>query len=285
MNESAGLPPFSEQQAIADYLDLETAKIDALVAKQKALIAVLQEKHTALVKHAVAKGLDPDAAMKDSGVEWLGGIPARWEVIRLKSIAEMRSGDAITALDIEPDGDYPVYGGNGVRGYVEYCTHDGDHVLIGRQGAHCGNVHLASGRFWASEHALVVSLGASTSTRWLAGTLASMDLNQHSVSAAQPGLAVERLTSLPIPLPPLSEQRAIADHLDREKVKLDALVAKARECIDRLGEYRTALVSAAVTGQIDVRCHSDKSTCQHASHPQLYATHHTPSHRHRIGPR
>ena len=131
-------PPLSEQRAIAAFLDRETAKIDALVAKKERLIELLQEKRTALISDAVTKGLDPDVPLKDSGVEWLGEIPAHWEVKRLKRLAFMQAGTAITGDDIGAEGDYPVFGGNGVRGYTSSFTHEGEFPLIGRQGALCG---------------------------------------------------------------------------------------------------------------------------------------------------
>ena len=247
------VPPPAEQQAIANFLDRETAKIDALVAKQQELIALLQEKRTALISRAVTKGLDPDAAMKDSGVEWLGWIPEHWGVQPLKTLSAMRSGDSITSVSIESTGPYPVFGGNGLRGYTGDFTHEGDHVLIGRQGAHCGNVHLARGRFWASEHAVVVTLKGPNLVEWFSALLEAMDLNRLSVAAAQPGLAVERLRDSHVPVAPVVEQREIVGFLDRETATIAELVSKANDAITLLNEYRTALISAAVTGRIDVR--------------------------------
>ncbi|HKZ54787.1 MAG TPA: restriction endonuclease subunit S [Anaerolineales bacterium] len=246
-------PALEEQHAIAAFLDRETSKIDALVAKKERLIELLQEKRAALISHAVTKGLDPNASMKDSGVEWLGEIPEDWEVRPLKRLASLRAGAAITAESIEEYGDYPVFGGNGIRGYTSSYTHEGRFPLIGRQGALCGCVNLASGRFWASEHAVVATPRSEVDSHCLAYLLHAMSLNSYSQSAAQPGLAIETISPLPVPMPRTGEQRAIADFLDRETSKIDALVAKVREGIERLKEYRTALISAAVTGKIDVR--------------------------------
>ena len=124
-------------------------------------------------------------AYKDSGVEWLGEIPANWEVRALKRVGSMRAGAAITSQDIEPDGEYPVFGGNGIRGYGDSYTHEGDYPLVGRQGALCGCVNFASGKFWASEHAVVVTPAKGVDPHWLADLLAAMSLNQYSQSAAQ----------------------------------------------------------------------------------------------------
>jgi type I restriction enzyme S subunit len=186
-------------------------------------------------------------------VEWLGDVPAHWEVYALKRFVEMRSGEAIDASAIRDEGVVPVYGGNGTRGFTDQATHEGEYVLVGRQGALCGNVNYANGPFWASEHAVVVTPKQSVAVRWLGEMLRAMNLNQYSVSAAQPGLAVSAIVELRTALPPLSEQRAIVAFLDRETAKIDTLVAQAESAISLLTERRSALISAAVTGQIDVR--------------------------------
>lgn len=247
------LPGLENQRLISDFLDRETAKIDALIAKKERLIKLLQEKRTALITQAVTKGLDPNVPMKDSDVEWLGKIPTHWEVKMLKRLAIMRAGTAITSKEIESVGEYPVFGGNGIRGYTGSFTHDGAYPLIGRQGALCGCVNFAFGKFWASEHAVVVAPNAPVDAIWLTNLLQAMSLNSYSQSAAQPGLAVETIGMLRAPLPGIDEQRIIAAFLDGETAKIDSLVIKIKEAIDRLKEYRIALIAAAVTGKIDVR--------------------------------
>ncbi|MCB1986739.1 MAG: restriction endonuclease subunit S, partial [Nitrosomonas sp.] len=228
-------------------------KIDELIAEQQRLIELLKEKRQAVISHVVAKGLNPDVPMKDSGIEWLGEVPEHWDVMALKRIAFLKSGDTITSNDIEETGEYPVYGGNGLRGYTSNYTHDGEYPLIGRQGALCGNINYAKGRFWASEHAVVVSLIKPMIIKWLGETLRAMNLNQYSVSAAQPGLSVEIVSNLQLPVPPLTEQQSIATVLNREITKIEKLIAEAKRAIELLKERRAALISAAVTGKIDVR--------------------------------
>ncbi len=251
--EVAAFSEIGEQRAIAAFLDRETAKIDALVAKKERLIELLQKKRAALITRVVTKGLDPNVPMKDSGVEWLGEIPAHWGVKALKRLACLRAGVAITAESIEEVGAFPVFGGNGIRGFTSSYTHEGEFPLIGRQGALCGCLNFACGRFWASEHAVVAAPQAGVNAYWLALLLRAMSLNSYSESAAQPGLAVDTISALHVPAPDVSEQRTIATFLERETAKIDALVAKVREAIGRLKELRTALISAAVTGRIDVR--------------------------------
>ncbi len=184
---------------------------------------------------------------KDSGVEWLGEVPGHWETCAVKRIVRMQSGASITAESIEETGDFPVFGGNSLRGYTSAFTHDGEFVLVGRQGALCGNINYATGRFWASEHAVVASPVAPVATRWLGEMLRAMNLNQYSVSAAQPGLSVDLVANLRTVWPPLSEQTAIAAFLDRETGKIDELVAEQRRLMELLKEKRQAVISHAVT--------------------------------------
>jgi len=245
-------PPLSLQCAIADYLDRETARLDALVAVKERVLRLLAEKRRALITCAVTRGLDPRAPLRDSGIPWLGEIPAHWDVMKLKHIASLKSGDFITSDSIAPDGDYPAFGGNGLRGFTSSFTHDGDYILIGRQGALCGNINYASSRFWASEHAVVVHIRGEHLFKWLGKLLEVLNLNQFSQSAAQPGLAVEVIASLGIAVPPLDEQRAIVAHVSAETAKLDALRAATERTISLLRERRAALIAVAVTGAINV---------------------------------
>lgn len=193
----------------------------------------------------------PYPAYKDSGVEWLGEIPAHWGVLALKRLGAMRAGIAITSEDIEPLGEYPVFGGNGIRGYAESYTHDGEFPLVGRQGALCGCVNFASGKFWASEHAVVVTPTAHVDPHWMTDLLSAMSLNQYSQSAAQPGISVETIGAILAPVPPQAEQRSIAAFLDRETARIDALMAKKERLIDLLQEQRTARITRAVTKGLD----------------------------------
>ncbi|MCL4708305.1 restriction endonuclease subunit S [bacterium] len=269
------VPPLPEQRAIAEFLDRETAKLDTLVAKKQELIEKLKEKRTALISRTVTRGLPPEAAraarldpnpkLKPSGIEWLGEVPEHWVVKKIRHLALLKSGENITSEELEDDGEFPVFGGNGIRGYSSRFSHEGHYVLIGRQGALCGNINYAKGKFWASEHAVVVSPLTEFATAWLGELLRAMNLNQYSISAAQPGLSIEMINRLNIPVPPLSEQRAIADYLDRETAKIDQMAAKVEEAIARLQEYRTALITAAVTGKIDVREYKDAEGVPHQS--------------------
>ena len=198
-------------------------------------------------------GLKPYPEMRDSGVEWLGEVPEHWEVRRLKTLCDMRSGDGITAMSVADAGEYPVFGGNGIRGYTARYTHDGDFVLIGRQGALCGNVHIARGRFWASEHAVVATLPRKHALEWFGALLEIMNLNQYSFAAAQPGLSVDRVLNLWVPVPPAQEQNAIARFFDHADRRIRRYIRAKERLIELLEEQRQATIHQAVTGQIDVR--------------------------------
>ena len=158
-------------------------------------------------------------------------------------------------MSIEASGHYPVFGGNGIRGYASRYTHDGDYDLIGRQGDRCGNIHVVRGRIWASEHAVVVSSRRDYVLEWFGALLQAMNLNQYSIAAAQPGLSVDRVLNLWTTVPPANtpEQTAIAAHVDHATRTIDSAIANARRQIDLLNEYRTRLISDVVTGKLDVR--------------------------------
>jgi type I restriction enzyme S subunit len=251
--EGVPVPPPDEQKAISGFLVSFERRVNRLIRTKQRLIALLNEQKQAIIQRAVTGGMDRTVPRKHSGVDWLGDVPAHWEIVPLKRIARLKSGDAITALQFKDGGIYPVYGGNGIRGYADAYTHEGEYVLIGRQGALCGNINYAHGRFWASEHALVAALADEHDLVWFGELVRIMNLNQYSQSAAQPGLSVERIQRIRAPLPPPSEQKAIASYLRDETKGLNATIEKAKEEIALIREYRTRLIAEVVTGKLDVR--------------------------------
>lgn len=258
-NFEISLPPKDEQDIIVSFLDHELGKIDALIDKQQLLLDKLAEQRSAVITQAVTKGLDPNAEMKDSGVEWLGDVPKHWSKIALHYLTSLKSGSTITALDFVENGEYPVFGGGGFRGYIDKYTHEGEYNLIGRQGALCGKITLANGKFFATEHAVVVTPVRQLRNKWLNYLLVTMNLNQYSTSSAQPGISAEVIGRLRIPLPSLEEQTQIADFLDQENQKIDQMTDTVNRTIERLKEYRSTLITQAVTGKIDVRKHNNNS--------------------------
>jgi type I restriction enzyme S subunit len=269
------LPAPTEQRSIAAFLDRETGRIDQLVAKKQILIERLKEKRTALISRTVTHGLPPAAAraagisekprLRPSNINWLGEIPEHWRVMALKWRSRCYSGDGISTEDVTPgltsERSVPVIGGNGVMGYCDSSNCDHEVLVIGRVGALCGNVHLVAPPAWVTDNALIMPVDSATfSQKYLAAVLRTRNLNDLADKTAQPLITGTRVRAERVPVPPLPEQAAIAAYLDAETANLDALVGKVEEAVERLQEYRTALITAAVTGKVDGRPNAGKIT-------------------------
>ena len=248
-NELIVLPSLSEQQSIATYLDQKCGEIDELITLQEEMITKLQSYKQSVITEAVTKGLDKNVPLKDSGIEWIGEIPEHWKITKIQYLAQLKSGYNLTTEEIKDSGLYPVYGGNGIRGYYDKYFLEGDYVLIGRQGALCGNINYSTGKSWATEHAVVCYPKTKYITKWFGELLRVMNLNQYSLAAAQPGLAVERIKLLPIPIIPLSEQQSIADYLDQKCSEIDKLISIKQQKIEKLKDYKKSLIFECVTGK------------------------------------
>ena len=252
------LPPLAEQIAIVRFLDHADRRIKRYILAKQKLIVLLEEQKQAIIQQAVTGKIDvrtgqPYPAYKPSGVEWLKDVPAHWEMQRLKTLCAMKSGDSISSTSIEPTGEFPVYGGNGLRGYASNYTHDGNFALIGRQGALCGNVRIARGKFWASEHSVVATIRSDYVLEWLCAVLSVMNLNQYSIAAAQPGLSIERVLNLWLAIPSPEEQAIIATSVNQQTVSIDTSIHLYNRQVMFLREYRTRLIADVVTGNLDVR--------------------------------
>ena len=194
--------------------------------------------------------------MKDSGIEWIGEVPEDWGITKLKYICRMQSGNNLTSLEISSENDggkiFPVYGGNGQRGYYSDFTNEGNYCLVGRQGALAGNVHFVSGKFWATDHAIVVYEHTHTYSKYLCYLLKAMNLNQYAFeTSAQPGLSVEKILQLEMIHCPKGEQTQIADFLDKKVAQLDKIKSLLEEQIKTLEDYRKSLIYETVTKGLD----------------------------------
>ena len=244
------VPPYESQSAIAAYLDTQCAKIDEIIAQAKASIEDYKQWKASIIYEAVTKGLDPNVEMKDSGIEWIGRMPAHWTAPALKHLCTMQAGKNLISEQISTSGQYPVYGGNGQRGYYSDYNANGNFLLVGRQGALCGNVHYVSGKFWATEHAVVTTPSKITNIRYLYYLLIAMDLNQYaSNSAAQPGLSVGNILTVKTLLPPIGEQVRISEFLDNGCPKIDEVITEKQSLIDDLESYKKSLIYEVVTGK------------------------------------
>lgn len=189
--------------------------------------------------------------MKDSGIEWIGQIPEEWEVRRLSTLISLESGCPISSNDISNEGLYPIFGGNGIRGYTNSYYIDGNFILIGRQGAQCGNIHYTLGKIWATEHALIVKSITEINKKFLYFLLISMNLNQYSTTAAQPGLSAANIRKKYICYPSLDEQQRIADYLDAQCARIDETMELVRQSSEKLRAYKLSLITEAVTKGLD----------------------------------
>ncbi len=254
-------PPANEQSAIVAFLDRETAKIDALVAEQEKLIELLKEKRQAVISHAVTNGLDQNAPMKDSGVEWLGEVPEHWEVGAIKHFFEFLDGKRIPLSGEERSsrsGEYPYYGASGIIDWIDDFIFDEDLVLVSEDGANlaCRSTpisFIARGKYWVNNHAHILRPIDEALVYW-AERVEAIDLTPVISGSAQPKLTSESLANIKISVPPTYEERhAIQCFISQEVGGIDDLLAEAQRAIDLLKERRVALISAAVTGKIDVR--------------------------------
>lgn len=183
---------------------------------------------------------------KPSEIDWLGEIPADWEVKRVKDLADYQSGNYIDAMEFDNDAKYPVYGGNGIRGNCNKYNHFGDYILIGRQGALCGNINYAKNYFWATEHAVVVYKKKNININWLGELLRVMNLNQYALSAAQPGLSVDKIKRLELPFVPFEMQTKIADFINIKTQAIDKKINLLTQKANHYKEYRKSLINETV---------------------------------------
>jgi type I restriction enzyme, S subunit len=256
-----GVPPLEEQKTIARFLDYKTAQIDALIAKKESLLKKLAEKRSALISQAVTKGLDAIVPMQDSGVEWLGEIPAHWEVVSLRYACEFLNRRRIPLSSeqraLMSQRIYPYYGASGIIDYVEDFIFDEPTILIAEDGANLlsRSTHLAfiaSGMYWVNNHAHILKPLKGVFEYW-SNLLCIIKYDPWITGSAQPKLTKDNLGSIRCPLPPYEEQKIIANFLSNKISEVDKQVEKVNQAIDRLKEYRTALITNAVTGAIDVR--------------------------------
>ena len=279
------VPSPCEQRAIANFLDRETAKIDGLVARKERLIELLREKRTALITRAVTRGLDPNVPMKDSGVEWLGEIPAHWDVKRLwhltPSERKIMYGIVLPGPDV--DAGVPIVKGGDVAGsrlkletlskttfeiesrYIRSRLAGGDLVYAIR--GSIGEVEIVPEELDGAnltQDAARVAYSQTTHGSWLMYALRSRvvfsQLEAGALGATIKGINIRDLKRALIPVPPKCEQERIASFLDIQTDRFNALSAKVQAAINHLNEFRTALISAAVTGKIDVRATSAEAT-------------------------
>ena len=269
------VPPLEEQIAISSFLDVEVPRIDALIAEQERLIELLNEKRQAVISHAVTKGLNPDAPMKPSGVEWLGDLPRHWTTAQLSQLArQIVDGAHLTPTYVESGVPFlrvTDIGGDVValdevkrippaehEELTQRCRPERGDLLLSKNGT-IGMTKIVD---WDWEFSIFVSLclikpASELDVRFAGYAFRSsairVQMDDASKQNTVTNLHLEKIRNLKFPIPPLDEQRAIAAYLDSQLAGWTALLSESTRMVDLLGERRVALISAAVTGQIDVR--------------------------------
>ncbi|MBN8508590.1 MAG: restriction endonuclease subunit S [Burkholderiales bacterium] len=289
-------PPLTEQAALVAYLDRETAKIDTLIAEQQRLIELLAEKRQAVIAHAVNKGLNPLAPMKDAGHEWLGEVPWHWRVVPVKYLADVGNGSTPhrDRADYWTGGDYPWLSSTVVNGEVvleaeEFVTEFAltechlpkvtpPAVLIGitGQGKTRGMAALLGIEATINQHIAFVrprdnSTSAEFLRRYFEMAYQRMRFESDGVGSTKGAITCEQISNMRVPVPPREEQNAIVIHLSRVTSELDRLALEATTAIELLRERRVAVVSAAVTGQIDVRDSASVASALAETHADIAA--------------
>ena len=278
-NFAIAFPPIEEQQTIAAFLDRETGKIDALIAEQRRLVELLAEKRQAVISHAVTKGLNPNARMKDSGIEWLGEVPEHWEVKRVRFVAELNPSKSevatmdkeilVSFLPMDAIGDDGKLNLEREKPIAEVETgytffRDGD-VTVAKitpcfengKGAVMRGLTQGIG-FGTTELIVARPIASQTSSDYLHSLFTSVVFRKNGEghmygAGGQKRVPDDFVRNFEIAFPPIEEQQAIATFLNTEIAKFDTLTAEANRAIELLQERRSALISAAVTGKIDVR--------------------------------
>lgn len=242
---------FLEQKQISNFLDHETAKIDHLIEKQQQLIELLKEKRQAVISHAVTKGLDPNVPMKNSGVEWLGQVPEHWLIGRLKNVLSIKNGRDYKSVEVE-EGGYPVYGSGGIFKRSSDYLYDGVSILFGRKGT-INKPLLVKGCFWTVDTMFYSELAKNICSEYVYFQSLGFPFDKLSTNTALPSMTQEDLLNLGFAIPPIQEQIEISKFIAEYLEKNHSLMENAKQAIQLMQERRTALISAAVTGKIDVR--------------------------------
>jgi len=256
------LPPLPEQKAIAEFLDRETERINGIVEKQTRMIELLKEKRSALITKAVTKGLDPDAKMKPSGVEWIGEVPEGWQVRKIKytsPIKKKKLADSDYKIALE---NVESFTGRYIESEVPF---DGEgiafeetSILYGKLRPYLCKVFLPEREGLCVSEFLVMEPDGDLSHRkylfyYYLSSLFTDVINGATFGSKMPRADWRTVGNFKLFLPPLPEQKAIAEYLDRETTKIDNLIAIIEKQIELLNEYKQSLITNAVTGKIDVR--------------------------------
>jgi len=237
-------PSYEEQQSIANYLDSRCSKIDHVIATQQKRVELLKELKQSIITRAVTRGINPNAKMKDSGVEWIGEIPEHWEIKRVKQIAAISNGS-----DPKFSGDIPVYG-SGAESF-KTCGEfkEGPCVLLGRKGATLHIPHYIEGRYWNVDTAFDVKTNSDFCLKLFFYLAMLFDYGYYTMTTTLPSMTQTDYGNMRIPVPPIYEQQQIVSYIEKQFYRLDSSITKALRQIELLKEYKQSLITEVVTGK------------------------------------
>lgn len=265
------LPPLPEQKRIVDKIQSLFARLDEARDKLQQVLEGTEARRAAILHEAFSGGWgtgdsEEGRVQSEEGAQEADGtvsVPEGWKKITLGDAYDLKAGKNIKAKEIYEKKDvhhpYPCYGGNGIRGYVQSFNREGLHPIIGRQGALCGNVNMADGEFYATEHAVVVTDKIPSNAVWTYYYLTYLNLNQYATSTAQPGLAVSNLNKIWIILPPLEVQQKVAEKLVSLYKKEDAAQKACESALAQIDLLKKAILARAFRGKLGTGDPNDPS--------------------------
>lgn len=240
------LPPLAEQEAIAAWLDEKCEEIDAAIAKVDREIELIDELKQSEISRVVTRGLNPDAHLRPSGIDWIGDIPEHWEIASFKR--SMRINNGCDYKHVVADEGYPVIGSGGQFAYATGYLYDGEVLLLGRKGTIDRPMYFV-GKFWTVDTMFYAVPNKGVCSKYMYYQALGFPFDYYSTSTALPSMAANDLANNPIAVPPLSEQQAIADYLDEKCAEIDGLKAKLSKKRETLTELRQSIISEVVTGK------------------------------------
>ncbi|EPS9496367.1 restriction endonuclease subunit S [Campylobacter upsaliensis] len=250
LNIKIPLPPLQEQKEIAEFLDSKCEKIQNYIDKKQKLITLLQEKKQALINEVVTKGLNPNIEFKNSGIAYLGLIPHHWEVRRMKFMASIHNGREQTEIADE-NGIYPIYGSGGILGKSMYFIYDKPSVLLGRKGT-IDKPLFVEEPFWTIDTMFYTSISKIVLPKYFYYLCLTIDFQFYISGSAIPSMTQYDLANISFALPPLQEQKQIANFLDEKCEKINSAIEKTKRQIELIKKYKNTLINEAVCGRINL---------------------------------
>lgn len=254
-NQFIPFPSIAEQQAIADYLDTATAKIDEAIAQQQKMIDLLNERKQIIINNAVTKGLNPDAPMKDSGVDWIGEIPEHWMMRRMRYLCKIKTGDKDTINRVD-DGKYPFYVRSPKVERINSYTFDGEAVLMAGDGVGAGKVfHYVNGKFGCHQRVYIFHDIKNINGEYLYFYMKSLfkhTIEQLSAKSTVDSVRLNMIQDFIVAIPTNEEQTSILSYLHKQIEKFDVAIANATKQISLLQERKQIIINDVVTGKVKV---------------------------------